>query len=151
MPTGSISNVLVVCHGNLCRSPFAAGLLAARRSDLSVRSAGLAAGDSDPADRAALRVSRQFGVELDAHRTRLLNLEDLGWSDLILCMEGHQAVRIGRTGREYLLKTRLLGDFLPIPPHLIKDPWGCSDEVYVETFERISNALERLSKVVEKQ
>ena len=60
-----------------------------------------------------------------------------------------QAAQIGRRGSEYARKTRLLGDFLPAPPHRIEDPWGRTDEVYALTFERIVSAVEQLSRVLE--
>jgi len=149
LPTASISNVLVVCHGNLCRSPFAASLLAETRSDLSVRSAGLAASEGEPADGAALRVARQLGVALEAHRTHRVSDGDLAWSHLVLGMEGHHAAWIRRFGPEHAGKTRLLGDFLPAPPHHIEDPWGRSDEVFALVFEQIANAVQRLAQVLE--
>jgi len=149
LPTGSITNVLVVCHGNLCRSPFAASLLAEKRSDLSVRSAGLFASEGEPADSAALRVARQFGVALDAHRTQRVSDADLAWSHLVLGMEGHHAVWFRRFGPEQSRKTLLLGDFLPEPPHRLEDPWGLGDEVFAMTFERIGSAVQRLAQVLE--
>lgn len=149
LPTGSITNVLVVCHGNLCRSPFAASLLAGKRGDLSVRSAGLFASEGEPADDTALRVARRFGVALDAHRTHRVSGGDLAWSHLTLGMEGHHAVWIRRFGSEQARKALLLGDFLAAPPHRIEDPWGLSDEVYVMTFERIASAVQRLAQVLE--
>lgn len=148
LPTGWIRNVLVVCHGNLCRSPFAAVLLAANRCDLSVRSAGLAAGEGDPADGTALRVARQFNVELGDHRTHRINSEDLAWSHLILVMEGHQAEGVRGLDTEHAPKTRLLGDFLPTPPHRIEDPWGEGDEVFAVAFSRIVSALEQISQIL---
>jgi protein-tyrosine phosphatase len=148
LPSGVLTNVLVVCHGNLCRSPFAAVLLAANRCDLSVRSAGLEAKDDDSADGDAQRVSREFNVNLGDHRTRRISSEDLAWAHLILVMEGHQVARIRRFGTEYARKTHLLGDFLPTPPHRIEDPWGRGDEVFAATFAKIVNALEQLSRML---
>lgn len=149
LPTGSIVNVLIICQGNLCRSPFAENLLAENRGNLSVRSAGLSASEGELADSAALRVARQLGVVLDSHRTHRVNHEDLAWSHLILGMEGHHAAGIRRFGLEYARKTRLLGDFLPSPPYQIEDPWGRSDEVFAMTFDRILIAVGKLTQILE--
>ena len=149
LPTGPITNVLVICHGNICRSPFAARLLAEKREDLSVRSAGLAASEGNPANDAALRVSRQLGVTLDAHRTRHMGDADLAWAHLVLGMEGHHAAGIRRFGPEHAGKARLLGDFLPAPPYRIDDPWGQSDEVFARTFDRIGIAVRELARILE--
>ncbi len=149
LPTGSICNVLVICQGNLCRSPFAENLLVEKRGDLSVRSAGLAASEGEPADGAALRVARGLGVAMDAHRTHRVNPGDLAWSHLILGMEGHHAAGIRHFGLEYARKTRLLGDFLPSPPYQIEDPWGRGDEVFAMTFDRIVIAVQQLTQILE--
>jgi protein-tyrosine phosphatase len=148
LPSGSIRNVLVLCYGNLCRSPFAGVLLAANRCDLSIRSAGLNAKEGNPADGSALRVSRQFDVDLGDHRTHRVSSEDLAWSHLVLVMEGHQVAGVRRLGAEHTQKTYLLGDFLPTPPHRIEDPWGRGDEVFEATFAKIVHALAQLSRLL---
>jgi len=140
-----VERIVVICHGNICRSPFAAALLAARRPELAVRSAGLEAVDGRPAEEAARRVARAFGLELAAHRARRLSAEDAAWADLVVGMEGHHAARVHRAFPGAAAKTVLLGDFLPAPPFRIADPWGCEDAVFEATFERIRAAVERLA------
>jgi protein-tyrosine phosphatase len=139
--------VLVICHGNICRSPFAAALLARALPDREVRSAGLLAGEGNPADPTALRVARIWDVDLAAHRTRPIAAADVGWADLILGMEGHHAAALERGFPDAGSKSRLLGHFLPSPPYAIADPWGLSESVFEETFERIALAAERLAAI----
>lgn len=145
LPPGPVGRVLVICLGNICRSPFAEGLLASRNPALAVRSAGFIAGARDSADPAALRVAARFGVDLAPHETRRLAAEDVDWADLILAMEGHHAGRLTRLYPHGGPKTRLLGDFLPSPPFTIRDPWGLGEDVFVATFQRIEAAVARVS------
>lgn len=145
LPPGPIERVLVLCHGNVCRSPFAAALLAARLPQVEVRSAGLAAGGSDAAAPLARALAGRWGVSLDVHRTALLEASDLAWADLVLGMEGRHAVEIARRWPEARDKTHLLGHFLPEPPYTIDDPWGRSEQLFVHTFERVHAAVERLA------
>lgn len=149
LPEGSIRNVLVVCQGNICRSPFAGGLLATLNPALGVRSAGLAAGAGAPADPAAIRAAAAFGVDLMPHEARPLAAEDVVWADLVLGMEGHHVIRIRRRWQEASRKTRVLGDFLPESPHVIHDPWGREDSVFAETFRRIAAAVRRVAQLLE--
>jgi protein-tyrosine phosphatase len=144
LPLAPIRNVTVVCYGNICRSPFAAALLARERGGLFVRSAGFAATAGRPAEPATLRAAARFGVALDAHAARRLSAEDVAWSDLVLAMEGHHVARITALRRVESSKVRLLGDFLPAPPFRIDDPYGCSDDVFTATFERIAAAVQQL-------
>lgn len=89
------NRILMVCVGNICRSPMAEALLAHRLgvagSSRSVRSAGISALVGRPADPTAVELMQERGVSLDAHRARQLTPELVRESDLILVMEaGHQ-------------------------------------------------------------
>src|SRR5262245_59034382 len=84
LPPPPISRVLVICSGNICRSPFAAAALAQRVPGLEVRSSGLAAGDAAPADPTAVRVAASLGFDLTQHRSRPLSPADLAEPDLVL-------------------------------------------------------------------
>jgi protein-tyrosine phosphatase len=144
LPAGRIRRVLIICHGNICRSPFAGLLLASRRRDLEVRSAGLAAGAGKPAEPGALRAAPRFGIDLAEHGARPLEREDVAWADLILGMQGRHAREVVRRWPDALSKTFLLGDFLPAPPYAIEDPWGEADTVFVAVFDQIAGATDAL-------
>jgi protein-tyrosine phosphatase len=86
-------SVLMVCSGNICRSPAAQvvlSALAAKRGVahlLSVDSAGLYAGDEGcPADRRMVVHSRARGYCID-HRARLVTGSDFEQSDIIIAMD----------------------------------------------------------------
>jgi low molecular weight protein-tyrosine phosphatase len=144
LPDGEIQTVTVVCHGNICRSPFAAALLEQEHGGLTVRSAGFAATAGKPAEPSAVRAAARFGVPLEAHVARRLSAEDVAWADLVLAMEGHHVARIP-ADRATARKVHLLGDFLPVPPFALEDPWGRSDEVFDAVFARIALAVRRLA------
>lgn len=144
LPAGPLRNVLVVCQGNICRSPFAAALLSARRPDLAVRSAGLAAGEGAPAEAGARRVARSFEIDLDPHAARALASADVEWADLILGMEAQHIATLRKRFPAAAPRSRVLGDFLSGPPYTIADPWGRNDAFFAETFRRIGAAVDRL-------
>lgn len=93
-----IPHVLLVCTGNLCRSPLAAALLAreldGRRLAATVSSAGTAAPFGAPPDRRMLRAADELGVDLSEHRAGPLTGDDTRRSTLILCMTGEQVVEV---------------------------------------------------------
>ncbi len=148
LPGGPIRSVVVICHGNICRSPFAGLDLAARNAHLEVRTAGLAAGSGSPPEPGALRVARKIGLELDGHRSKPLTDEDVEWADLILGMQGRHSVEIRRRWPQSVHKVRLLGDFLPRRPYAIEDPWGEEDAVFYTVFTRIIQANGRISELL---
>lgn len=86
-----ISNVLTVCHGNLCRSPMAAAMLKNRDETLRVRSAGLAAEVGQPAASEALAALMEIGIDIRSHRATQLTRELANQADLILTMTSGQS------------------------------------------------------------
>jgi protein-tyrosine-phosphatase len=87
-----IRSVLVVCHGNVIRSPMAAALLRnflVERScaSISVASAGTHAQPGNRADHRAMLLSREFGILLDDHRAQPLSSSLIDESQLILVMD----------------------------------------------------------------
>jgi protein-tyrosine phosphatase len=144
LPDGALRRVLVICHGNICRSPFGEALIAASAPALEVRSAGLHAGDANPADPQAIACAQRMGVSLAAHRSQLATSELLEWADLILVMQGSHVAEIARRFPQCVGRVRLLGDYLPDPPYVLPDPWGCADAVFDRVFTRLRTAADRL-------
>ena len=86
-----MKNILVVCTGNICRSPTGEYLLKKELgADFNVMSAGLGALVDNPADKIAQKIALEHGVDMSAHRARQINLDILKWADLILVMENGQ-------------------------------------------------------------
>lgn len=89
--------ILVVCTGNVCRSPMAEGLLrAALGSRLGpdapvVSSAGTMGWSGSPADPNSVEAAAERGVDISDHRARELTPRDVEGATLILGMSGEHA------------------------------------------------------------
>lgn len=151
LPEGPLRHLLVLCHGNICRSPFAETLLAARLPAREVRSAGLHAGDGNPADPSAIACAQRMGISLAGHRSARVGAELLGWADLVLVMQGSHAAEIARRWPQCSGRVRLLGDFLPAPPHALPDPYGHDAPVFDRVFARLRTAVDALAARVEER
>jgi protein-tyrosine phosphatase len=86
----TIRNVLIVCIGNICRSPMAEGLVAAALPGVQVSSAGLQALVGHAADPIACELMAQRDISIAAHRARQLSLDLCQRADLILVMDREQ-------------------------------------------------------------
>ncbi|MDC1499061.1 low molecular weight phosphotyrosine protein phosphatase [Amylibacter sp.] len=85
-----ITNLLVVCTGNICRSPVAEFVLRDRFPDIDVRSAGLHALVGRDVDRASATAARHLGVRVTPHAARQFTTQIGSEADLILVMDrGH--------------------------------------------------------------
>jgi low molecular weight protein-tyrosine phosphatase len=89
-----VSEVLVLCTANVCRSPMAQALLTDRlerlaaqgsRSAPSVRSAGML-DDGEPPPREVIIAMAGYGLDVASHRSRRVSAEDLERADLTLAM-----------------------------------------------------------------
>ena len=147
--------ILLVCTGNICRSPLAAALLqralAQRGIDgLEVASAGTGAWDGAPVSEGAYLVGLERGLDLSAHRARLLTRELVEEADLILTMARHHRARVDELGGEG--HVFVLGEYAGREGDAaeVSDPFGGDLEVYrdtcVELEALIDAAVERIVK-----
>src|SRR5690606_16077495 len=131
--------ILVVCHGNICRSPLAEAMLKAALPHCRVESAGLHALVGHPADASTQDVASPDGLVLRDHKGRQLNSEMLNDADLILVMSESQRAAIGEKSSSALGKTLLLGHWLPKQKE-IPDPHGKSRDVFLHVHDQIRQA-----------
>jgi protein-tyrosine-phosphatase len=107
--SGGIRNVLVVCRGNLFRSPIVASVLGRSLDDIEVWSAGIRTGVEAVPPGEWIDVVRQvLGVDLATHRPRGLSADDMAWAQLILVMDTLDWRALSRTHPEAMGKAVLL-------------------------------------------
>jgi protein-tyrosine-phosphatase len=139
-----LRSVLVVCNGNIFRSPFAAAVLkrALGPVGVAVDSAGFI-GPGRPSPTDAVVAAARRGVDLRGHRSQLLVPELVRAADVILVMDMAQrrtiSERFGRPPQDVLL----LGDFDPAPieSRAIEDPVEQGPDVCEAVYARIEDCV----------
>jgi protein-tyrosine phosphatase len=143
-------SVLVVCHGNICRSPFAEAVLKlALPPDFTVQSAGfIAPGRSAPPD--GIGAARRFGIDLSRHCSQLVTAELVRWAGLIVVMEPGQAGNLIEHFGASSSQIVALGDLdsVGIETRVITDPILKPRDVYVECYDRIDRCARELGRVL---
>lgn len=137
--------ILVVCYGNIYRSPFVAdGLRRALPNEVEVRSAGFHPKPGRAAPSRHVEISRKYGVDLSSHRSTCLGSEELQWPDLIVLMDRHnwQALTAMGVDDDRLVWLGVMDDgSVEIP-----DPYGQDDATIERIIERLSDCTVRLAE-----
>lgn len=137
------NRILVVCVGNICRSPMAEGLLRnalhmAGFENIEVRSAGLDALVGHPADKIAQRLLLEQGIDISAHRGYQLNRDIMRWADLVLVMEKSQLASVEYWDPVAKGKVYRLGEWSDFD---VPDPYRKSGEVFEDALGLISKGV----------
>lgn len=139
-----IRSVLVVCVGNICRSPVGERLLQANVPSLRVSSAGLGALVGKPADYVATEVAQAHGLSLDGHAARQFTAALGQAADLILVMEAGHKAQIAREAPHLSGKTMLYDHWSGATG--IADPYQRSVQFHDSVFQQIETAAKAWAK-----
>ncbi len=149
---GRPGSVLVLCHGNVCRSPFAAALVergtaALGNPRIEVTSAGFVGPDRAPPDNGLL-VARSFGIDMSAHVSALVTPERVAACDVVVVMSAAQERQVTAKFPRSSALVVVLGDLdpLPIAKRTILDPWNGEVEKFEESYARIARCTIELVK-----
>lgn len=141
-------SILVVCVGNICRSPTGERLLKTKLPNKEISSAGLGALVGKAADVTAIEVAKQNGLSLEGHQGRQLTAPMCRKNDLILVMEKGHIDAVCKLAPEVRGKTMLFGHWLE--QREIADPYRQSREAFEfiyrlldESAQKWVNALSR--------
>ncbi|MCD7036803.1 low molecular weight phosphotyrosine protein phosphatase [Pseudomonas sp. MAFF 311095] len=135
-------NILIVCIGNICRSPTAEQLLGAALAPcgITVRSAGLAALRDHPLEPLAGQVLQEHGHAPQAHKARQLSVQAVSEADLILVMEQRHIDGVLNLAPEARGKVFLLGKWQH--DREITDPYRQGKPAFVQAYALIEQAAQ---------
>ena len=134
-------SILIVCIGNICRSPTAEAILKDRLAGtgIAVSSAGLGAMVGKPIDATAAAVLADAGLSIPEHRARQITPAMIREADLILTMENRHIQSIHSITPEARGKTFLLGRWLSGCE--APDPYRQSRPAFVHVYSILDKSV----------
>lgn len=136
-------HILVVCTGNICRSPVGEALLKHRLPGKHIESAGLGALIGHGVDPNAACLAEADGLSVSEHQSRQLTAEMVQAADLILVMSESQRRAVSELSPPALGKTMLFGRWLGKPgghSEEIPDPYRKSPEAFAHVHRLLTEA-----------
>lgn len=140
--------ILMVCLGNICRSPLAEGILQHKAQQAGFNWTIASAGTSnwhagEAPHQLSQKVSLQHGIDISHQKARQFKQEDMMHYDRIYVMDSSNYADVrqiaGNAWNEEKVEL-LLNEIYPDENRGVPDPWYGEEEGYHQVFELISNA-----------
>lgn len=141
--------ILMVCLGNICRSPLAEGILKAKLKEENlnweVDSAGTSSWhiNSMP-DNRSIAIARQHGIDITDQRARQFQASDLEDFDLILAMDAdnYNAI-LAQASEEQVSKVKMILNYsYPNENRRIPDPYY--NDGFGQVYQLLDTACDRI-------
>ncbi|AEV31952.1 protein-tyrosine-phosphatase [Owenweeksia hongkongensis DSM 17368] len=145
--------ILMVCLGNICRSPLAEGILREKVKDLNVEtdSAGTSAYHVDEApDTRSIQIGRKHNINISDLRGRQFVVEDFDHFDLIYVMDQnnyHKVILMARNEEDKSKVRYILNEIEPKSNAEVPDPYYGGDNGFENVYKMLDAATD---KIVEK-
>ncbi|MGP5338220.1 low molecular weight protein-tyrosine-phosphatase [Psychrobacter maritimus] len=136
----AFDNILVVCVGNICRSPMAEALLKQRYPDKAIDSAGVGALVGHPADPAALEIMTERQLDITNHMAKQIDEKLAKKADIIFTMSDGQTKWIEERWPFCRGKTFKLGHWMNKD---IADPYKHDMSAFETAYQNIVESLEQ--------
>ena len=136
----AFDNILVVCVGNICRSPMAEALLKQRFPNKNINSAGVGALVGHSADPAALEIMAKQDIDITSHIAKQIDENLAKTADIIFTMSDGQTKWIEERWPFCRGKTFKLGHWMSKD---IADPYKHEMSAFKTAYQDIVDSLEQ--------
>jgi len=145
------TKVLMVCLGNICRSPLAEGILKSKTDSQSVLvdsagTAGYHIGNNP--DKRSVAVAKKYGIDISDQRCRKFNYTDFAQFDIIYAMDlsNYYDILALTDNKSEIDKVKLLLEEGSSSVREVPDPYYDGTDGFEKVFELINQACEIIAK-----
>ncbi len=148
--------ILMVCLGNICRSPLAEGILREKIKDMDaeVDSAGTSAYHVDEApDPRSIKIARKYGINISDLRGRQFSIADFDRFDRIYVMDESNYQNVLELARNEEDKNKvdfLLNEVEPGINNEVPDPYYGGDRGFDDVYKMLDTATDQIVKKIKK-
>ena len=151
--------ILMVCLGNICRSPLAEGVLrhklAKRNIVAEVDSAGTGSWHvGEQPDYRAYKVAQKNGIDISKQRARQLTYGDFAIFDKIYVADREvkdNVMRLAKTNADKKKVDFLMNASEPESDRPVPDPYFGGEEGFDHVFTLIDEACEKIADMISKR
>ena len=148
--------ILMVCLGNICRSPLAEGILQTKVNskglDIKVDSAGTGGWHvGQIPDPRAIAIANKYGIDISNQQARQFSSSDFESFDIIYAMDGSNLSDIVSLANsdEDIEKVRLiLNEISPEANTPVPDPYYGGDDGFDKVYQLLDAACEIITKKI---
>ena len=141
--------VLVLCYGNIYRSPFVERKVAAALDPgrWEVRSAGFHPRTGRECAPDYIKLASEYGVDLSDHRSKCVSKEDILESDVVVIMDRRNWDQLNELAPEASSKVVWIGCALRDGQPEVQDPYARSEHEVRQIVERLNSVTESLARM----
>ena len=152
-----MSKILMVCLGNICRSPLAEGILKAKTNhlDVVVDSAGTAAYHvGEQPDIRSIEIANKYGIDLTSQRARQFSVNDFDEFDKIYVMDSSNYANIISLARDERDRNKvdvILNESNPKSFQSVPDPYYGGENGFQNVYDMLDEACNIITQNLEKR
>lgn len=147
------TRILMVCLGNICRSPLAEGIMRAKlfgRNNYEVDSAGTGGWHvGDPPDPRSVAIAKEMGLDITGQRGRQFNVADFDRFDHIFVMDNsnhRDLLKLARTEHDKQKVSLILDTLFPAENVDVPDPYYGGNDGFAKVYDMLDQACEILKE-----